>query len=149
MDITYNGTLNVFALDTMVRTILGDNISGVTIGDNSRIHLINDTANNQAKAQAIFAGLGDLIVSADKTTMTEGDSDPVVTCADSKIAGDVEVGYVALLDGQPYADGQTTVSGSVATLNLIAPVAGIYDIYLYRLTGTYVSGSVQITVNEV
>lgn len=149
MDITYNDTFNVFALDTMARTILGDNISGVTVGDNSRIHLINDTVNNQAKAQAIFDGSGDLVVSADKTMMTEGDSDPVVTCADSAIAGDVEVGYVALFDGQPYADGQTAVSGGVATLNLIAPVAGIYDIYLYRLTGNYASGSVQITVNEV
>lgn len=148
-DVSDDTIYNVLALDHVARAVLGADTSGVSIGVNSRIHLVNDTPANRAKAQGIFDNWDGLTVTADKTTMTEGDADPVITCADALIAGDAEVRYLVLLDGEPYAEGTDTVTAGESEMTLVDPVAGVYEVLVCRLTGNYASGSVSITVNEV
>lgn len=149
IDIANVNVWNIKTLDVIARDILGEDISGVSVGDNSRIHLLNDNQSNRDKCNAIFSGSAQLTVSASTTSITEGDTDPVITCNDNSIAGDADVGYAVLIDGDIYATGTTNVVSGVATLNLVSPIAGVYDIFMYRRTGNYVSNSVQITVSEV
>jgi hypothetical protein len=65
------------------------------------------------------------------------------------IASDSDVGYIVLLDGVEYASGTDAVSAGVADLTLASPVAGVYEIFIYRRLGNYASGSITITVSEV
>ena len=147
MDILKNVVLPIVAIDLMARNILGDTISGVSVSSNTRVHLIDDSQANQGKAQAILDNFDELLISADKTAMTEGDSDPVVSCHDALIADDSDVNYIVLLDGDDYASGMDTVVAGVVDLTLASPVAGVYEVFIYRTTGNYASGSVTITVN--
>ena len=150
MEITTETILNSDVIDTIARQALGMATSGIsTSGRGTRIHLTNDAQENSDKAQAIFDMFGALLISADKTTMNEGDVDPVITCADANISLDANVGYVVLLDGQLYAKGTDVVVAGVVTLGLVAPIAGVYDIFIYRTSGNYASGFIRITVNEV
>lgn len=135
--------------DHIARDILGGNTSGISTGPyGTIIHLLNEGQVYQDRAQGILDNWGGLTVTADKTTMTEGDADPVVSCNDAAISGDATVGYIVLLDGQLYADGTDTVTAGSVSLTLSSPVNGSYDVYIYRKSGTYASGKVTITVNE-
>ena len=145
MDVIKESTVNIYLLDTVARAILGDNISGVSAGPRAVIHLLNDSPSNQVIANTILNQYGSLSVVADKTAMIEGDDDPVITVAST----DAELGYFVLLDDEEYDSGDVTVITGVATLNLVDPVAGIYQIFVYRKTGDFASGSIQIIVSEV
>ena len=137
-------------LGCMAQDIFEVNFEAVYVEDGkTSIYLLSGSPENQDKANAIFNNYDRLIVNSDKTVMTEGDTDPVISCNDVLIAGDSDVGYVALLDGIEYASGTTTVTAGEATLNLVSPVDGEYEIFLYRRTGNYASGSVTIIVSEV
>lgn len=137
-------------IDIAIRALV-PTANGVSTGPyGTLIHLPDGTSNeNQDKASNLLNNVDNLTVTASVSTMTEGDADPIVTCNDPSIASDPSIGYIVLLDGTIYASGSDTVSSGTAQLTLSAPVAGVYDIFLYRLTGNYASGSVRITVNEV
>jgi|GEM_PF-1407425 len=145
-------TLNVnFAV---LQHIIGDVLplqAGVSSNNSNdtRIHL-PDTATvaQQSQAQNLLDNYSNLPVSASTNSLTEGDPDPTITCDDSSITGDTQLGYIVLLDGQSYADGTTPVTSGTAELILVAPIAGTYDIYLFRQAGDYASGSIQIIVSE-
>ena len=149
MDILVNVILPIFAIDAIAREALGNDISGVSVGSTTRIHLLSDSPSNQNVASALLNNFGNLSVNADKTVMNEGDADPVIICNDADIATDTEVSYLVLLDGEGFAEGIAPVTLGEVTLNLVAPLAGIYDIYIYRKRGNYASGSITIIVNEV
>ncbi len=150
MDIASDIITNIEALNAIVRDVLNVATFGVSVNDNgSTIHLIDASLANQDNARAILDGWGGLAIVPSVTSMNEGDADPTVTCNDALIASDANMGYIVLLDGEIYASGQTPVTAGSATLTLVSPVDGVYDIWLYRLVGNYVSQSVQITVNEV
>lgn len=136
-------------LDTMVRVIVPGAI-GVSTGPyGTRVHLpVGTSQATQDKISALLEN-DQLVVSANKIVMDEGDSDPVISCEDAVIASDTELGYVALLDGQMYGTGTTTVGAGVAQEILETPLQGVYEIVFFRKTGNYASGSVTITVNEV
>ena len=138
------------ALDAMARSAVAQTI-GVSVGPNGSIIHLPDNSNvaTQSIAQQILDNLDDLSVNIDKTIMNEGDADPVITCSDASISGDSDVEYIVLLDDAVYASGSATVTAGVATLNLLSPVEGFYEIVMYRTTGNYASGSVLLTVNEV
>jgi hypothetical protein len=148
MDISTQLNLPVKIIDAIAREILGDVISGVSVGDNTRIHLLDASLENQGIANSILNNFGGLTVSADTTSMTEGDANPAIHCTDGAIASDSDVGYIVLLDGEQFAQGITSVTAGEVNLNLISPVAGTYGITIYRTTDTYVSGSVTINVHE-
>jgi len=133
-------------MDTILRTAIPTAI-GVSTGPYGTIlHLAeNSSPADQTIANNLLDNFGGLIVSADKTTMTEGDADPIITVS----SGDAELGYVVLLDGDEYDTGDVSVIAGTATLNLVNPVAGAYQIFVFRKTGDYASGSVLIMVNEV
>ncbi len=151
LDIIAQIPTEINALDIVARVALSSATSGVSSSSDgkSTIHLLDDSQANQDIANDILNNYDTLVVTADKTTMDEGDVDPVVTCNDASISGDSDVGYVVLLDGTVYASGTTPVTAGVATLNLMSPVDGVYEISMYRVTDNYASGSVTITVNEV
>jgi len=141
---------NLLATDAQLRAVIAGAV-GVSTGPYGTILHLPDgvTAQQQSDAHSILSNYDSLTVNADKTTMTEGDVDPVVSCSDAVIANDADVSYIVLLDGVVYASGSTTVTAGVATLNLVSPVDGIYEIFIYRTTDNCASGSVTITVSEV
>lgn len=133
-------------MDTMLRATVPTAI-GVSTGSYGTIlHLAGDSSPAyQTIANSLLDNYGGLTVNVDKTTMNEGDADPVITVS----SGDAELGYLVLLDGDEYDAGNVSVISGTATLNLVSPVAGAYQIFVYRKTGDYASGSVLIRVNEV
>ena len=129
--------------DVMLRDAYPSAI-GVSTGPYGTIFHLPD-GSTTTTAQAILDGYGDLTVNADKTTMTEGDADPVIT-VDS---GDASLGWLVLDEtGDVYASGDDAPDGGTLTLNLVEPVAGVYRVFVFRKTGDYASGFVTITVNE-
>jgi len=149
IDITSNVSIKIDVLNNMVRSILGVATSGVSTSGGSIIHLIDESQANQDIAQAILDNYNTLTVTADKTTMVEGDADPVISCNDAAIVADASVFFVTLLDNVVYAEGTDTVTAGLAQLSLTSPVAGIYEIFMYRDNDTFASGFITITVNEV
>lgn len=133
-------------MDTILRTAVANAI-GVSAGAYGTILHLPDNANTQqqADAQAILTHVGNLTVNADKTAMTEGDDDPIITVSSS----DAELGYYVLVDGEEYDSGMVAVVSGTATLNLVSPIAGVYQIYVYRTVNNFSSGSITVTVNEV
>lgn len=147
MDIISQSALPVSFLDVAARHALGEATSGVSAGGGtSRIHLLDASLTNQKRAGDVLNHFGALRVTADKTTMTEGEADSVVSCHDAVIANDAELGYLALLDDEIYAQGRERVLSGRVSLTLDSPTAGVYVIYLYRRGGNYASGHVRITV---
>lgn len=149
INIISNTIIEIDILDNMARSILGIATSGVSVSDKSIIHLLDESQSNQDKAQAILDNYNTLTVTADKTTMNEGDADPVISCNDVAISADANVNYVTLLDNEVYASGTDTVTAGLVQLTLSSPVAGVYEIFIYRDNDTFASGSITITVNEV
>jgi len=150
IDVTRFIQIELDALHTIAHALLTESAVSTNNSNHTRIHLPDSApASEQTTAQAILDQYETLPVSASATALTEGDADPTITCDDSVIAGDTEMGYVVLLDGDLYADGTTPVNSGEASLTLVSPVAGTYDVYVYRLTGDYASGSVQLIVEEV
>jgi len=141
--------------DTTMIDILARDMIPTTIGASGGVygailHLPDGTsASDQNRAQAILDNYDGLTVTADKTTMTEGDPDPIISCIDVQIVGDSEVGYAVMMDGEVYDSGTTPVVAGTATLTLVAPTNGIFIICIYRQSDSYASGLTTITVNEV
>lgn len=150
INISTSNKHNTRLLDTLAH-LANPSAVGISTGPYGTIVHMPDSANpsEQSVIQTLLNQADTLAVAAVKTVMNEGDADPVITCDDARISGDAEVNYLVLLDDEVYAEGTASVVSSEATLNLVSPVAGVYDIFLYRRTGDYASGSVRITVNEV
>ncbi len=149
MDIAIQSAVPARFLDLAARQALGKGTSGVSAGGGaSRIHLVDASPANQRRASDVLNYFGALRVTADKTTMTEGEADPVISCQDAAIAADTELGYLVLLDDEIYAQGRDQVVDGRLSLTLGSPLAGAYAIYLYRRRGNYASGHIQIMVNE-
>ena len=140
--------LNSLVFDRIIRVGIPAVLGVSTGGYGTIVHLPDDTV-DQGLTTDIMDAFDTLVVTADKTAMAEGDADPVVSCNDVLIASDSDVGYIVLLDGVEYASGTDAVSAGVADLTLASPVAGVYEIFIYRRLGNYASGSITITVREV
>lgn len=137
-------------IDAIARAVVPATIGVSTGAYGTIIHLPdNASPSDQSKLADMLANHGALTISADKTVMNEGDADPIVTCSDGAIASDPTIAYIVLLDGEIYASGTDAVTSGTAQLTLVAPLVGVYDIFIYRLRGNYASDSVRITVNEV
>lgn len=144
INISTNTTLPHVIADTILLALYLNKI-GVSTGPYGTILHLPD-GSDTANAQAILDNYGGLTVNADKTTMTEGDADPVITVT----SNDASLGYVVLdEDSAVYASGDDSPVSGTLTLNLVSPVAGVYRVFVYRKTGNYASGFVTITVNEV
>ena len=149
MDISKTINSHVAVLDAVAKEALGSDISGVTVNSKqSIINLATDTTDNRNTANNVLDNYGGLTVTADKTAMTEGDADPVISCNDAAISGDADVNYIVLMDGEEYASGTDTVTAGLAQLTLSSPADGVYEVYIYRNTGNYASGHITITVSE-
>jgi hypothetical protein len=145
IEITDATNYPIDVVNNMLTTIVPDSL-GVSTGPyGTRLHLPDDASTSeQNKAQKIFDNWGNLNLTASTTSMTVGDADPTVTYDTS----DDDLNYVVLLDGEVYGSGaEAPVTGTV-TLELDAPEAGTYDIYVFRTVGNFASGSVTITVSE-
>ena len=149
MDIRKAKSIPIHYLDLIARDVLNAGISGVSAGGGvSRIHLVDDSPINQRRCDDILSNFDALLISANKTRMTEGEADPVISCRDDAIRDDIEMGYMVLLDGEVYAQGSDLVTSGVLTLTLSEPVAGVYSVFVYRKSGNYASATLQIVVNE-
>ena len=123
IDITNGNTRPAAIIDSILRAA-ANNVAGVSSGPYGTILHLTDsaTAQEQSDAAAIFTNWDGLTVNADKTTMGEGDADPVITVS-SGIGETEELGYIVLLDGEDYDSGDVTAVDSTATLNLVGPLA--------------------------
>lgn len=149
MDITSEGTFDAVLLDHIARQVMGRATSGISVGGGlSRIHLLNYSAANQRRASDILNHFNTLQLLETRTSMREGEADPVIRCRDQAIANDNEVGYLVLLDGEVFAQGLENVVSGVLSLTLSRPAAGSYRVFAYRLRGNHASACVQIVVQE-
>lgn len=145
IDITAESVFNIVALDGLARAVLGGDTPGVSVGTASTIHLVDSASSaKQNQAQKIFDNWGNLSPSASVSSMVVGDSDPTIT----QTSSDDELAYVVTLDGGLYSSGTVEVVAGTATLTLVDPEAGVYDIYLARVAGNFASGYTTITVSE-
>lgn len=145
VDIMSNVMTQIEVVDQMARDVI-NGVAGVSTNSlGTTIHLTEPTTSNrEGKANKILDNWGDLTVTADKTTMSVGDVAPIITVNSAT----TDVGYAVLLDGTLYSSGTTPVIAGVATLILTSPEAGTYDIYIYRRSGSLMSGMVTIVVSE-
>lgn len=148
MDMYSDQPMHPVALDKMVRLALGEATTGISVGRGTRVHLSDSSPDRQLIARAILDAYATLPVRASASVLTEDDPAPQIVCASALIADDGQMGYVVLLDGEIYAEGVTPIIAGGVTLNLIDPVAGVYDVFLFRQRGDYACGMVQIHVME-
>lgn len=149
LDINKDILTSINAMIVVADTILGEATAGVTTGNGTTIHLLDESESAQATANSILDNWSTVTVTADTPVIDEGTGDVTITCDDALIADDTEVGYVVLLDGELYDSGTDVVTGNSVSLILTDPVDGTYEVYVYRLVDTFASGYVIITVNEV
>lgn len=148
MDIIGQSNLNTAMLNAVARAALGKATCGVSVGGGlSRIHLMNHNLPDQQRASDVLNQFGTLSVTADLTNMRAGDADPVVRCADERIAADSQLAYLVLRDDDVITQGKLAVIGGQASLTLSAPEVGLHDVFLYQLAGQFSSGSLRIQVD--
>ncbi len=146
INITSQTVHPIGALDSIARAILDDDTTGISVSSTSTIHLVDSaSASNQSQAQKIFDNWGNLNPTPSVSSMVVGDADPTIT----QTSSDSELAYVVLLDGEAYSSGTVSVIAGTATLTLVDPEAGVYDIYFARTSGNFASGQTTITVTEV
>ena len=148
MDITGQTNLNSAMLDAVARAALGKATCGVSVGGGlSRIHLMTHNLPEQQRASDLLNQFGSLSLAADLTRMKVGQADPVVRCADERIAADSQLAYLLLRDDEVIAQGKLAVIAGQASLTLSALDAGVHDVFLYQLAGQFASGSLRIRVD--
>ncbi len=148
MEIIAQSNLNTAMLDAVARAALGQATCGVSVGGGrSRIHLLNHNLPEQQRASDVLNHFGSLSLTADVTRMSAGDADPVVRCADERIAGDSQLGYLVLRDDAVITQGKLDVNEGRASLTLSAPEVGVHDVFLNQLAGQFASGALRITVD--
>lgn len=135
----YNSEL----IDRLAKTAFG-NSAGVSTGPYGTIIHVPDGGNPET-ANELFAGIGALAVTTDKSTLADDGVDTAtITCNAAAISGDAQVGYVVTHNGDPYSAGDAAVTAGVVELTLATALAGRYDVWLFRKQATYQSGSVVI-----
>jgi hypothetical protein len=134
---------DIALLDDIARTVLGVDTVGVSVGAVSSIHLVNEAQAVQDMAQAIFDGYNVLSVTAEATGQAL-----TCTCDDPAIANDAELGYLVLRDGAVYATDLVAVTDGSASITLVDPIAGVYDLIMYRVVGDYRSAVAGLVVHE-
>jgi len=148
MEITGQSNLNSAMLDAVARAALGKATCGVSVGGgSSRIHLMTHNLPEQQRASDLLNHFGTLSLAADLTRLKIGEADPVVRCADERIAADSQLAYLLLRDGEVIARGKMPVIAGQASLTLSALDVGVHDVFLYQLTGQFASGSLRIRVD--
>ena len=148
MDIIAQSNLNPEMLNAVARAALGPATCGVSVGGGqSRIHLVNHNPPEQQRASDALNLFGSLSLSTGRSRMRAGEPDPVVRCADERIAADRQLAYLVLRDGAIIAQGKLDVIGGQASLTLSAPAPGVHDVFLYQLAGQFASGSLRIRVD--
>lgn len=148
MEIIAQGNLNSAMLNAVARVALGQATCGVSVGGGaSRIHLMNHNPPEQQRASDVLNHFGSLSLTADQSRMSAGGADPVVSCADTRIATDSQLAYLVLRDEAIIAQGRLDVIGGQCSLTLSAPEVGVHDVFLYQLAGQFASGSLRIQVD--
>ncbi len=146
INISSETVYSIKALDSIARAILDDDTTGISVSHLSTIHLLDSASTSkQNHAQKIFDNWGNLSPIASVSSMVVGDSDPTIT----QTSSDDDLFYVVLLDDEMYSSGTVSVIAGTATLTLVDPEAGVYDIYVARTSGNFASGHTTITVTEV
>ena len=90
---------------------------------------------------------GRLQLEASTLSLSQGDADPVITCADEQIAADDQLGYLTLRDGEESERGRQAISEGAASISLRQPAPGDYTVLVYRLAGNFASGILRIRVD--
>lgn len=148
MDIIAQSNLNAAMLNAVARAALGRATCGVSVGGGlSRIHLLNHNLPEQQRASDVLNHFGTLSLTAERSRISAGDANPIVSCADERIAADRQLAYQVYRDGEIIAQGKLDVIGGKASLTLSAPEIGVHDVFLYQLAGQFASGSLQIQVD--
>jgi len=146
VNVTTGTVLPSVFVDAIFRAVVSNDVGVSTGGYGTIFHLgASATEQEQTDVQTLITNYDGLTVLSTVTTMTEGDTDPVITVV-SGIGVTEELGYVVLFDGAEYDAGDVTAVASEATLNLVDPVEGVYEIFIYRKTDDFKSGRVSITV---
>ncbi|MYD11577.1 MAG: hypothetical protein F4X02_16230 [Chloroflexi bacterium] len=148
MDIIAQTNLNPEMLNAVARAALGPATCGVSVGGGqSRIHLVNYNPPEQQRASDALNHFGSLSLSADQSRMRVGGPDPVIHCADERIAADRQLAYLIFRDGALITQGKLDVTGGKVSLTLSAPAPGVHDVLLHQLAGQFASGSLRIQVD--
>lgn len=148
MEIIAQSNRDTVMLDAVARAALGIATCGVSVGGGmSRIHLLNHNLPEQQRASDVLNHFGSLSLTASMTRLNAGDADPVIRCADERIAADSQLAYLLLRDDAITAQGKLDVSEGQASLTLSALAAGVHDVFIYQLAGQFASGALRIHVD--
>ncbi len=147
MDIISHRALDARLLDRVARAALGAATCGVSSGADSRIHLLTANPPDQRRASDVLNHFGRLQLEASTLSLSQGDADPVITCADEQIAADDQLGYLTLRDGEESERGRQAITEGAASISLRQPAPGDYTVLVYRLTGNFASGILRIRVD--
>ena len=149
MDIICQADLNIVMLDAVARAVLGGATCGVSAGSGgSRIHLISQNEADQQRASDILNEFGALPLNTSTNRLTAGDGDPVISCGAELISQDRALAYLTLRNGEVVDQGQAALADGAVALTLSNLMAGLHDVFLYRLTGNYASGALRIRVDQ-
>ena len=148
MDIVNPKILDARLLDAVARAALGNATCGVSIGSDSRIHLLAENLPEQQRASDVLNNFGALVLTASANRLTAGAADPVIICRDEQIAADDQIAYLVLRADEEILRGALDVARGACSLTISQPTAAEYKVFFYRLRGNFASGSLDIRVDS-
>ena len=148
MDIISSEVLDARLLDAVARAALGKATCGVSVGTDSRIHLLAMNMPEQQRASDVLMHFGLLRLTASAERLKAGGADPVIRCRDALIAADERLGFLVLRAGEALMKGTLDILNGECSLTLPQPNAAQYKVFFYRIRGSYDSGAVEIRVER-
>lgn len=148
MDIISPEVLDARLLDEVARAALGKATCGVSVGSDSRIHLLAMNLPEQQRASDVLMHFGLLRLTASAEKLEAGAADPVIHCRDALIAKDERLGFLVLRAGEALMKGSLDIRNGKCSLTLPQPIAAQYTVFFYRNRGNYASGALEIKVER-
>lgn len=148
MDIISPEVLDARLLDEVARAALGKATCGVSVGSDSRIHLLAKNLPEQQRASDVLMRFGLLRLTASAERLKAGAADPVIRCRDELIAADERLGFLVLRAGEALMKGSLDIRNGKFSLTLPQPIAAQYTVFFYRNRGNYASGALEINVER-
>lgn len=139
----YEGRRPIQVVDRQLKEQFGSDIIGVSI---TPTQTIVHTDVPKSSIDNAIAAINSLTVTTDKTEILANGTDVATITA---AVPESDFYFIAYLNDDIYDEGYGSSVSGVATLELDTDIAGVYTVHVLRTGGTYATGSVIITAEEV